>query len=131
VRHSFHHCIFTSFLVNSIAGQLVSRVPGTIRNLSKYLQPIIEERLEKEAQYGPDWSGKPVSIQQCLPGSLLTMHQNDLISWILEYAEDYQKNIRDVMIRVLQVNFGAIHTTSMVGFFFSFVRIGPCDESIT
>jgi hypothetical protein len=29
------------------------------------------------------------------------------------------------------VNFGAIHTTSMVGFFFSFIRIDSCDESIT
>jgi hypothetical protein len=120
--------------VSSIAGRLVSRVPGTIRDITKYLQPIIEERLEKEARYGSDWSGKPVQYFpefKRLHSCLLTMCQNDLISWILECAEEHQKTIRDVTIRVLQVNFGAIHTTSMVGFFFSFIRIDSCDESIT
>jgi hypothetical protein len=51
----------------------------------------------------------------CLHGCLSTLAQNDLISWLLEYAEGHQRTVRSLTIRVLQVNFASILTTSMVG----------------
>lgn len=40
--------------------------------------------------------------------------QNNLISWLVDVAEGEQRDIRDLVIRLLSVNFGAIHTTTMV-----------------
>ena len=42
------------------------------------------------------------------------MHQNDLITWLLEEAKGPQRTIEQISLRVLGINFAAIHTTSMV-----------------
>ncbi|KAG5350609.1 hypothetical protein C0989_010177 [Termitomyces sp. Mn162] len=63
-----------------------------------HLRPIIEERLEKDAEYGKDWPGRP----------------NDIISWLLERAQGEQRTVRDITMRILTMNFAAIHSTSMV-----------------
>ncbi|KAG6863046.1 hypothetical protein C0993_000423 [Termitomyces sp. T159_Od127] len=62
-----------------------------------HLRPIIEDRLEKDAQYGKKWSGRP----------------NDALSWLLNLAEGKQRAVRDLTLRILSLNFAAIHTTSM------------------
>ncbi|KAJ7191409.1 cytochrome P450 [Mycena pura] len=67
------------------------------RRARAFLGPLLEERLEKERQYGRDWPGRP----------------NDLISWLLELAEGAQRTAPDLAMRILTVNFAAIHTTSM------------------
>ncbi|KAF8639979.1 hypothetical protein AX17_001225 [Amanita inopinata Kibby_2008] len=62
----------------------------------RHLGPLIEERLEQETRHGKDRSDKP----------------NDLIDWLLEVAQGPQRTVRNISIRVLVLNFAAIHTTS-------------------
>jgi hypothetical protein len=40
--------------------------------------------------------------------------QNDLISWLLDSADEDQKTVNDVVLRILVINFASIHTTSSV-----------------
>lgn len=41
-------------------------------------------------------------------------HQNDLISWLIAEAPESEQNVEDIALRILTINFAAIHTTSMV-----------------
>ncbi|KAJ7101571.1 cytochrome P450 [Mycena belliarum] len=63
----------------------------------KFLGPLLEERLAKENELGPDWPGKP----------------NDLISWLLEIAEGDERTAPALTLRLLSTNMAAIHTSSM------------------
>ncbi|KAG5720345.1 Ent-kaurene oxidase, partial [Termitomyces sp. T112] len=74
-----------------------TNVESQIQRAMAHLRPIFEERLEKEAEYGRDWPGRP----------------NDAFSWLLDTAEGKQRTIRDLTMRILVINFAAIHTTSM------------------
>ncbi len=42
------------------------------------------------------------------------IQQNDLITWLLKEARGPQRTMQQISLRVLTVNFAAIHTTSMV-----------------
>lgn len=78
---------------------------------------MIEERLEKDAQFGKDWEGKPASItfRDALHTSIdTTCVQNDMISWLLEQTPPEQRNVDDLVVRVLKAEFAGIHTTSIV-----------------
>ncbi|RDB20448.1 hypothetical protein Hypma_012416 [Hypsizygus marmoreus] len=88
--------LFPNFL-KPLAGRLFTNVEVKVKRGIKHVGPIIQERLDKEEQYGRDWPGKP----------------NDFISWLLETAQGYQRSIRDMTLRLLSVNFAAIHTSSM------------------
>ncbi|KAF8621411.1 hypothetical protein AX15_007823 [Amanita polypyramis BW_CC] len=87
---------FPSFL-RSIVARLFANVSSDVKRGMRHLEPLIKERLAKEAQYGKDWPGKP----------------NDLISWLLEAAQGEQRSIRNITIRMLLVNLAAIHTATM------------------
>ncbi|KAJ7600410.1 cytochrome P450 [Mycena floridula] len=65
----------------------------------KLIGPIIQERLDNEERYGPDWPGKP----------------NDMLTWLIEQTKDRpeRRTIQDLSRRVLLGNLGAIHTTTM------------------
>ena len=83
----------------------------------KHLEPLIKERLEKEARHGKDWPGKPVSLSLASHSSFPVYwlgDKNDLISWLLETAQGEQRSVRNMTIRILLVNLAAIHTASMV-----------------
>ncbi|KAF8897198.1 cytochrome P450 [Infundibulicybe gibba] len=80
-----------------IAARLFTDIAARTKTAIGYLGPIVQDRLDKEEQYGFDWPGKP----------------NDLISWLLEEAQGDQRSVWNVTARVLAVNFAAIHTTSM------------------
>ncbi|KAE9393366.1 cytochrome P450 [Gymnopus androsaceus JB14] len=71
-----------------------------VKRATKHLEPLILERLRKEEEYGSsEWPDKP----------------NDLISWLLDEAQGERRNniISNIVLRVLHINFGAIHTTSI------------------
>ncbi|KAF8637674.1 hypothetical protein AX16_010749 [Volvariella volvacea WC 439] len=87
---------FPSFL-RPLAARFLTNVERGIKRGIKHLGPMIQERLENEEKYGREWADRP----------------NDLISWLLEYAEPRHREVRDLVIRVLTVNFTAIHTTTM------------------
>ena len=52
----------TDVVKYSIAGLFVSKVESMTRKVEKFLGPIITERLENDAKFGPNWDGRPVSI---------------------------------------------------------------------
>lgn len=87
--------LFPNFL-KPLAGRLLTKVPSSIKRAMMHLEPTINERLRQEEEHGKDWPGKP----------------NDSISWLLDIAEGYQRTPRDITIRILAINFAAIHTTS-------------------
>lgn len=102
----------------SIAAYLFTNVEPSIQRAIGHLEPVIQDRLDKEEQYGTrDWPGKPVSLVysdvKSLSLTILDL-QNDLISWLLDEAQGPQRSIRELTLRILTVNFAAIHTTSMV-----------------
>lgn len=50
-----------------LAGRLLTNVPASIKRAMVHLGPIIQDRLDKEKQYGQNWPGKPVSWQAPYP----------------------------------------------------------------
>ncbi|KAG6816479.1 hypothetical protein H0H93_008055, partial [Arthromyces matolae] len=84
-------------ILKPLVGRLLTNVESQIQRAMSHLRPIIEDRLDKEAEYGKDWTGKP----------------NDALSWLLQLAEGKQRTVRDLTLRILSLNFAAIHTTSM------------------
>ncbi|KAK6967074.1 cytochrome P450 [Favolaschia claudopus] len=73
-----------------------SRERSNVR-ASKFLRPLLEERLAKECELGRNWEGKP----------------NDFISWLLETAQDEDRTVEYLSLRILATNMGALHTSSM------------------
>ncbi|KAJ3556908.1 hypothetical protein NP233_g11870 [Leucocoprinus birnbaumii] len=88
---------FPNFL-KPLVGQYLTTVPKSVKRALEYLGPTLEERLAQEKLHGPEWAERP----------------NDLISWLLETTtQDYHRTIRDLVLRILTVNFAAIHTSTM------------------
>ncbi|GJJ08116.1 hypothetical protein Clacol_002324 [Clathrus columnatus] len=88
--------LFPDFL-KPIVGRSLSRVRRGIQIGLKHLTPIIEERQKKIDEYGRDYPGKP----------------NDALSWLMDEAKDEERSTYNLAMRVLTLNFAAIHTTSM------------------
>ncbi|KAJ7205715.1 cytochrome P450 [Mycena pura] len=88
--------LFPPFL-RPVVGRLITRKNETFDIAMKHLGTIIEERLAKENELGPDWPGKP----------------NDLISWLLFAAQGSDRNVPGLIRRILLVNMVAIETSSM------------------
>ncbi|KAJ7480630.1 cytochrome P450, partial [Mycena latifolia] len=80
-----------------ILGPFISNKDKSNAMALTHLGPLLEERLAKEKELGPDWPGKP----------------NDLISWFLEIAEGDERTVPALTLRILAINMAAIHTTSM------------------
>ncbi|KAH9482481.1 Cytochrome P450 monooxygenase 151 [Psilocybe cubensis] len=84
-------------ILRPVIGRLRTKASRRIETAISLAGPLFQEQLDKETQYGKDRPDKP----------------NNLISWLIDVAEGEQRDIRDLVIRLLSVNFGAIHTTSM------------------
>jgi len=80
-----------------ILGPVIATRKQSLRHALKFLGPIINERLEKEQEYGGSWPERP----------------NDLISWLLERAEGQERTAPAITMRILMMNQAAIHTTTM------------------
>ncbi|KAF8585253.1 cytochrome P450 [Ramaria rubella] len=76
------------------AGRWLTPVRRSIRTGVKLLGPVIEERRRHMDQYGHS-------------------NSNDSLSWIMEAAEGEERTTRNLTIRILVLNFAAIHTTSI------------------
>ncbi|KAF7367742.1 hypothetical protein MSAN_00838100 [Mycena sanguinolenta] len=79
-----------------IFAPLISNKNKSNAKAMEILGPLIEERLAKEAELGPDWPGRP----------------NDFISWMLNVADEDQKAVLPLTLRILSINMAAIHTSS-------------------
>jgi len=67
-----------------------------MQRVQKHLRPIIEEKIRMKMDLGTDYDESK---------------SNDLISWVIDAGEE--KEVPDLVRRVLVVNFAAIHTTSL------------------
>ncbi|KAF8993449.1 cytochrome P450 [Cyathus striatus] len=72
-------------------------VESQLQRAIRHLKPLIEDRIAKIDALGPNYPDKP----------------NDVISWCLEHAKGEQRTVRELAIRVMAINTGAIHTTTM------------------
>ncbi|KDQ49529.1 hypothetical protein JAAARDRAFT_165601 [Jaapia argillacea MUCL 33604] len=80
-----------------LAGRIFTNLPNRINRGMAHLQPLIEERLKNMEEYGEDWPDKP----------------NDFLMWCMEDAQGEERTIRNWTLRILALNFAAIHTSSM------------------
>ncbi|KAF9235152.1 cytochrome P450 [Melanogaster broomeanus] len=76
-----------------LAARWLTNVTRSVRRSMKHLRPIIEERQKYVKKYGNRAADRP----------------NDLLSWLMEEAEGSEQNVKALTLRVLIVNFGAIH----------------------
>ncbi|KAJ7607500.1 cytochrome P450 [Roridomyces roridus] len=88
--------IFPEFIKPIVAPLIVTRKKH-LRQMLKFVGPMIEERIAKEDELGSDYPETP----------------NDLISWMLEVAKREQRHAPGIAARMLATNMAAIHTTSM------------------
>ncbi|KAJ7196258.1 cytochrome P450 [Mycena pura] len=88
---------FLPYFLRPIFGPLLSTRKSSVRRALKFLGPMINDRLDNEREYGPDWPDKP----------------NDLTSWLLEVAEGEGRTPPGLTLRILLTNQAAIHTTTM------------------
>ncbi|ESK93240.1 cytochrome p450 [Moniliophthora roreri MCA 2997] len=84
-------------ILKPIVGRLLTSVPKSIKQAKRYLEPTVLERLQKQEKYGKDWPDKP----------------NDFLSWLIDSATESQRTVHELVMRILTVNFAAIHTSSM------------------
>jgi len=85
--------------LHPIVGPLYSKVSGYKKRTLSILGPEIKRRSEMLDKYGTGWADKP----------------NDFLTWVME-EETSGSLARDpeyLILRLLQVNFAAIHTSSM------------------
>lgn len=71
-------------------------------------------------EFGNEWEDKPVgaalrSNRTVVSLYSLTPLQNDILMWLMEEAPEDEQDIRSLTLRILTVNFAAVHTSSMVG----------------
>jgi hypothetical protein len=81
-----------------LMAHILTNVPRSIKRGHKHLKPIIEERYEMMEKFGDNWEDKP----------------NDFLQWMLEDDGAKGKSSEEHVLRILGLNFAAIHTSSMV-----------------
>ncbi|EJD07458.1 cytochrome P450 [Fomitiporia mediterranea MF3/22] len=87
----------TPAVLHPIIAALFNPTARSVRQAMKLLRPILEERFRMYDENGDDWPGKPV----------------DMISWLIDEAPNNEKrSVRELTLRLLSVNFTAIHTSS-------------------
>ncbi|KIL60570.1 hypothetical protein M378DRAFT_913775 [Amanita muscaria Koide BX008] len=86
-------------VLRPIVSPLLRGIPKGTKRATRHVEPLIQERLEQEAQHGKGWPEKP----------------NDLITWMLD---DKPRSLKALAIALLGINFASIHTTTIA---FTFV----------
>ncbi|RXW20791.1 hypothetical protein EST38_g5070 [Candolleomyces aberdarensis] len=82
--------------IRNLVNKLISPIPKRVKQSTAFIQPLIDERKEKEEKFGEGYE-KPF----------------DFLSWLMDTARKYNKPDRDVILRMMSTNFGSIHTTSL------------------
>jgi len=103
-------------LLNSTISKYVTRLPSYVNRTAKHVAPIFEERLRMKAEHDKDSPDREVNSRlRIIPApNTLTILQNNYISWLLDAVDGNKRTTRDLMLRVLAINFGAIHTSTTV-----------------
>ncbi|KAI0059974.1 cytochrome P450 [Artomyces pyxidatus] len=82
-------------ILHPIVGPFVSKLSSQLRRQTRYLEPIVEERLRQLRENGDAWE-KP----------------NDMLMWLMEAAKGDELSTRNLARRIFAVNFASIHTSS-------------------
>jgi len=88
---------FVPMILRPVIGPFLSPKEKALRHGMKFLGPLVEERLAKEAELGPNWPDKP----------------DDFISWLLEDAQGSARTAPAISLRLLVLNMAALHTSTM------------------
>ncbi|KAJ2936513.1 hypothetical protein H1R20_g580, partial [Candolleomyces eurysporus] len=91
-----HILLAVPAFVRNFVNKLVSPIPKQIKQITAFTQPLIDERKEQEERLGEGYE-KPF----------------DFLSWLMDAARKYNKPDRDIILRMMAVNFASIHTTSL------------------
>ncbi|KAG6915977.1 hypothetical protein DXG01_009029 [Tephrocybe rancida] len=91
--------LFPEFL-KPLAGRYLTNVEPQIQRAIGHLRLLIQDRLDKEVEYGKEWPEKPVSMSSLR------------LAPLRKHAEGKHRTVRDLTLRILNINFAAIHTTS-------------------
>lgn len=83
--------------LRSLTGRYLTTLPKSIARATKHLEPVILERFKRIEESGPDYEDK----------------SNDMLSWLIDEAVGEERTVHDLVLRVLTINFAAIHTSSM------------------
>ncbi|KAJ3547020.1 hypothetical protein NMY22_g1817 [Coprinellus aureogranulatus] len=75
---------------------LISPIPRQYRQVKEYYQPFLDERKKAKEELGDQYE-----------------QPSTLLMWLADIADEYKRGDRDVVLRMLGVNFGSIHTTSI------------------
>ncbi|KAJ7031963.1 cytochrome P450 [Mycena alexandri] len=107
----------TPTVLRPIAALLFGHLETATRRAMKVVGPMLQHRIEMDDKYGRDWpnSDRP----------------NDLISWLLDEARGHpaRRSVRTMTRTLLNVNFGAIHTTTQ-GFLHALYHIAANVEYV-
>ncbi|KAF5332141.1 hypothetical protein D9611_008153 [Ephemerocybe angulata] len=84
------------YSLRGYAHRLFSPIPGIVDRMTNWMQPLIDARREEKAKLGQSWE-----------------QPQDVLSWLMDIAEERGRADRDPIIRIMSLNFGSIHTTSI------------------
>ena len=100
----------------SLAGRLLTNIHAQVERGMRHLVPVIQDRQRHIDEYGKDWVDKPVcSAFSCFATNRFKIYsENDMIAWLMDEARGDEKSLRNLTLRILILNFSAIHTTTMV-----------------
>jgi len=103
--------------------KLVSNVPKRTEEGLKYFAPLIAARQKEREENQYNYETQVCLIfggcNQC--SKLTNSAQPDLLKWLLD--EEQEKEVTDLTLRILAVNFAAIHTSSIVRCVYNYVLI--------
>ncbi|KAJ7778112.1 cytochrome P450 [Mycena metata] len=107
----------TPTVLRPIAALLFGHLETSTRRAMKVVGPMLQHRIEMDDKYGADWPNGD--------------RPNDLISWLLDEARGYpaRRSVRTMTRTLLNVNFGAIHTTTQ-GFLHALYHIAEHGEYV-
>lgn len=80
-----------------LAARWLTPLQRSIKVAIKHLEPIIRERMQKYEEYGKDYADKP----------------NDFLTWLMDVATGSRYTVEDLVMRLLNINFVAVHTSSL------------------
>ncbi|OBZ73466.1 Ent-kaurene oxidase [Grifola frondosa] len=83
-------------VLKPIAGRLFTNVNPSVARGMRHLEGMILERYRAMEEFGDDWTDKP----------------NDMLQWLMDVAQGEERTVRALVLRILTVNFAAIHTSS-------------------
>ena len=110
----------------SLAARLIS-VEAICRRAEELLRPIIQGRLDLLTEHEDEWLEKPVSKASlsdvCFNPLLTVTPKDDMLSWLIEVAPKGEPLIRSVTLKIIVLNFAAIHTSMMVCDFHDIVHL--------